>query len=179
MKRTLFQANEIEASEATSDDGPALQSLFEECADFIELTTGLPPAPAEVQSLFTALPEGKTYDDKVVIRLLSKTDGLVGVMDVVRDYPELEAWWLGLMLLRPDLRKLGRGNLVIRSFMEWAAANGAKWIYLAVVAQNVGARRFWDRMGFDTVETRPPARIGARVSVVIVMRCMTPSLRGA
>lgn len=35
-----------------------------------------------------ALPEGKTYDDKHVIGLFSKPNGLIGVIEVVRGYPE-------------------------------------------------------------------------------------------
>lgn len=63
----LFQADGIVAGIVVPDDGPALVALFKDCADFFELTTGLPPGPAEVQSLFTALPEGKTYRDKQVV----------------------------------------------------------------------------------------------------------------
>ena len=166
----LFRADGIEADEAVPADGPGLQSLFEQSSDFFELTTGLPPAPAEVQSLFVALPEGKTYDDKHVISLFSKPHGLIGVIDVVRDYPEPGSWWIGLMLLRPSLRGRGMGSRVFRDFVDWAAGRGARAIYLSVKTQNAGATRFWRRLGFQIEETRLPARLGARDSVVVVMR---------
>ncbi|SRR5713101_6121409 len=169
-RAVLFRADGIEAAEAMPDDGPDLQALFEESSDFFDLTAGLPPGPAEVQSLFAALPEGKTYDDKHVISLFTKPEGLIGVIDVVRDYPVPGSWWMGLMLLRPAMRGRGKGGIVFRSFMEWAAAGGARDIYLSVKTQNEGAFKFWSRMGFEVAETRPPACLGARDSVVVVMR---------
>jgi GNAT superfamily N-acetyltransferase len=170
QRTPLFRVDGIEAIEAKPDDAAGLQALLEESSDFFELTTGLPPGPAEVQSLFTALPGGKTYDDKHVIALVSRSEGTVGVIDAVSDYPANGSWWLGLLLLRPRARRRGTGTLVFNAFTDWAAAHGARDIYLSVKAQNEGAIRFWSRLGFVSVETRPPARLGAKESVVIVMR---------
>jgi GNAT superfamily N-acetyltransferase len=166
----LFQADGIVAHEATLDDGLALDTLFEGCADFFDLTTGLPPGPAEVQSLFLALPAGKRYHDKWVISLIGRTGDLIGVMDVVRDYPDPETWWVGLMLLHPEQRGRGVGARIFRSFMHWAASHGAERVCLAVKEQNEMAYRFWRRMGFEVVDTRPPKRLGAKLSVVKVMQ---------
>jgi GNAT superfamily N-acetyltransferase len=178
-RSVLFNADGIEATEAIPDDGPALQSLFEDCADFFELTTGLPPGPAEAQSLFIALPEGKTYDDKRVISLFTEAGRLVGVMDVIRDHPKPDAWWLGLVLLHPAYRRRGVGTRIVRSFMSWVTAAGAKEVYLAVKEQNEMAYRFWSRMGFTVVEVRPPKGLGAKESATTVMKRETGPAQGA
>ena len=74
------------------------------------------------------------------------------------------------MLLRPALRGRGMGTIIFRAFVEWAAAHGARDLFLSVKAQNERATRFWNRMGFTTVETRPLARFGAKDSIAVVMR---------
>lgn len=40
------------------DGEPAVLELFADCSDWFEATTGPPPGPSDVQSLFYALPEG-------------------------------------------------------------------------------------------------------------------------
>ena len=169
----LFHSEAVAAIPATPDNGPSLQALFEDCPDFFALTTGLPPGPAEVQSLFTALPQGKTYDDKYVISLFDPLAELIGVMDVVRDYPNRGEWWLGLLLLHPDHRRRGNGRRIVESFVEWVAAAGGNEISLAVKQQNELAYRFWLAAGFHEVGRRPPARFGARISTAIVMNRKT------
>ncbi|HEV8261267.1 MAG TPA: GNAT family N-acetyltransferase [Burkholderiales bacterium] len=166
----LFRVDGIEVVEANPDDAAGLQALLEESSDFFELTTGLPPGSAEVQSLFTAVPGGKTYADKHVIALLPQSEGTVGVMDAVSNYPENDSWWLALLLLGPRARRRGIGTLVFNAFVDWAAAHGARNVYLSVKAQNEAAIRFWRRLGFISVETKASARLGANDSIVIVMR---------
>jgi hypothetical protein len=46
----------------TADNGAAVQALCERCADYLELIMGVPPGPAEAQSLYIALPDGSSYD---------------------------------------------------------------------------------------------------------------------
>lgn len=137
-----FHADAIEASEAEPDDAPELQALFEESHEFFELTTGFPAGPAEVQSLFTSLPAGKTYRDKHVIALRSHEEGLVAVVDAIRDYPDAGSWWMSLLLLKPSVRGRGMGTVVFHAFMDWAAAHGARRIWLCVKAQDEAAARF-------------------------------------
>jgi len=79
---------------AIPEDAPALQKLFEASADYYELTMGLPPGPAEGQNLFMQLPEGKNYEDKHVISVLTDSGKFIGVLDLIRNHPEPGTWWL-------------------------------------------------------------------------------------
>jgi ribosomal protein S18 acetylase RimI-like enzyme len=158
----------------TPENGPLMQALAERCADYFELVTGCPPGPAEAQALFTALPAGKGYEDKMVIGVFASSHELVGVLDVVRDYPELGKWYLGLLMLEPARRGQGLGERLYRAFEQWAAASGARAIRLSVAGQNGRAYRFWRRLGFVELERRPPARFGAKESVMIIMERALP-----
>lgn len=152
------------------EDGPNAQTLLERAADYSELVMGLPPGPAEAQSLYTDLPEGKGYEDKLLLGVYTADHQLVGVLDAVRDYPEPGEWWIGLFLLQPDVRGQELGDRMYRVFETWAGAQGAHGIRLAVLEQNVNGERFWRRRGFEELERKPPRRYGALMSVAIVMR---------
>src|SRR5262249_46951450 len=118
----------------TPEDGPNVQALLERSADYSEQVMGLPPRPAEAQSLYLGLPEGKGYEDKLLFGVYS-TDRqhLVGVFDAVRNYPELGEWWIGLLLLAPAQRGQGLGARIYRTFDGWAGTQGAQGIRLAVL----------------------------------------------
>src|SRR5262249_12683756 len=141
----------------TPDDGPAVQALLERSADYAELVMGVPPRPAEAQSLYIDLPEGKGYADKFLLGIFSGRKGeqrLVGVLDAIRDYPEPGEWWIGLLLLEPEQRGHGLGERAFRALEHWAGARGASGIRLAVLEHNVRAKRFWQRLGFVELERR-------------------------
>lgn len=126
-----------------------LQAFYENCADYVELITGQPPGPNEAAELLSSLPRGKTQEDKFVIGLFDAPGHMVGVLDVVRDYPKQEEWYLGLLMLGPSWRGHGLGERVYKRLEEWVRACGGAAIHLIVQEQNPGALRFWQRMGFE------------------------------
>jgi RimJ/RimL family protein N-acetyltransferase len=151
----------------------AIAEHFERCSDYFELVYGHPPGPAERQSMFIALPEGKTYDDKFTFVLLFE-DRVVGDIDLIRDYPEPGEWWLGVLLLDPSVRGLGLGTMIVEAFSDWVADNGAKGLRLAVATQNVEGSRFWRSLSFTELERRTGVRQGTRDNDLIVMRRALP-----
>jgi ribosomal protein S18 acetylase RimI-like enzyme len=126
-----------------------LQAFYESCSDYVELITGQPPGPDEAAELLASLPRGKTHEDKFVIGLFDAPGHMIGVLDVVRDYPKPAEWYLGLLMLAPGWRSHGLGERVYRRLEEWVRASGGTAIHLIVQEQNPGALRFWQRMGFD------------------------------
>ena len=127
---------------------PELQAFYEGCADYFELVTGQPPGPNEAQDLLTSLPRGKTHDDKFVIGLFDAPGHLVGILDVIRDFPKPHEWYLGLLMFEPTLRGQKLGDRVYHRLEEWVRELGGKAIHLIVQEQNPKALRFWERMGF-------------------------------
>lgn len=149
----VIQSESYVLAHIAPEEGDALQAVIEKCTDYFELVTGLPPGPAEANSTFMVVPEGKGYEDKLLLGIY-KDGQLVGYLDVIRDYPQHGTWSLGLMMLIPECRNRGLGRQVYQSFERWAASQGAVQMRLGVVAQNTGAYRFWQRLGFDTVERK-------------------------
>jgi GNAT superfamily N-acetyltransferase len=149
-----FSTPRLRAAQLDSIDGRALQALLERSRDFFELVYGHPPGPAEAQSLFVGLPEGKGYEDKFLLGLYNDAWTLVGLIDAIRDYVEPGRWALGLLLIDPSRRSAGLGREAYEGFERWAAGLGARLVRIGVQRQNEAARRFWDRTGFETVESK-------------------------
>jgi len=135
----------------------ALQRVLESAPAYFQSVTGSPPGGAEAQTTFTALPPGKTYDDKFVWGLYSG-EAMIGCADVIRGYPVREAAMIGLLLLAEDRQRRGLG----RAFAALLERRIASWpeiarLRIGVVASNGGALTFWRKEGFrETGELRPP-----------------------
>jgi RimJ/RimL family protein N-acetyltransferase len=126
----------------------ALQAVLEAAPRFFECTTGLPAGAAEAQSEVTALPPGKTYDDKFVWGLYAD-DAMIGCADVVRGWNTREKAIIGLLLLAEPWQGRGLG----RAFAALVEDAVAAWpeittLRLGVVATNHDAHAFWRRLGF-------------------------------
>ena len=165
----LFEGESCFVRHLESEDCDNIQSLCENCSDYFELVTGLPPGPSEGQKLFFSLPPGCDLSDKIVAGIFDRNENLFGLMDVIRDYPQAGVWHIGLMLLHPEKRGKGLGWEIYKSFEKWAGNSGANTIRLGVSEQNEGALKFWSRAGFDVVEKRQPEKTGNKMSVIIVM----------
>src|SRR5262245_57009396 len=94
------------------EDGQPLQKLFTADPGYFEAFHGHPPG-AEAQSTFSALPDGKSYDDK---ELWGAYDGpaLVGVVDAISHYPNSGTWTVGIVFVQPARRREGVGRALVR-----------------------------------------------------------------
>jgi len=126
-----------------------LAAFLQECRAYFELITGEPPGPEEADDLLRSLPRGKGLDDKFVLGFFDAPGHLVGVLDVIRDYPKAGDWYLGLLLFGPSSRGRHLGERVFQRLEEWVRAQGGHAIHLIVQEANPDALRFWRRMGFE------------------------------
>jgi GNAT superfamily N-acetyltransferase len=155
----------------TEDDGAAIQQLCERCDDYFDLITGLPPGSAEAQSLFVALPEGSSYDDKALLGVLSAPgERLIGVVDIVHDAPGPGEWWLGALLLDPAHRNHGLGARLVHALEAWMTALGAESARVSVLEQNTRGLAFWQQHGYVEVMREPPHVLGVKESVAVILR---------
>lgn len=126
-----------------------LQEFYVRCRDYFELVTGQPPSPTEARELLAAVPRGKSQDDKFAIGLFDAPGHLVGILDVIRDFPKPREWYLGLLMFEPTLRGQKLGDRVYHRLEEWVRAQGGAALHLIVEEVNPRAMRFWERMGFE------------------------------
>jgi GNAT superfamily N-acetyltransferase len=155
----------------SGSDAALLQELYERCSDYHEMEEGVPTRPGAAEHLLTALPPGKSPEDKHVLGIQAPEGGLVGVVDLVRDYPAEGDWWLGLLMLDPAARAAGLGTRLFGEIERAVAAAGGTALHVAVLEHNVRAERFWRRVGFAEVRRQPYTAASGHESRVIVMRC--------
>jgi ribosomal protein S18 acetylase RimI-like enzyme len=152
------------------EDIEAVQVLCEKCLDYMLLVDGHPSDPGGVKRDFQEVPSGKSPEDKFVFGVVNQQDDLVGILDVIRSYPEHTVWWIGLLLFIPDVRSQGIGQKVLEGFAEYVRANGGQAIMLGVVEENTRAYEFWDRAGFEFVLLTEPRQFGNKTQKVRIMR---------
>jgi ribosomal protein S18 acetylase RimI-like enzyme len=166
----LFLVGDYTAWLMNSNDAGAVQEFFEQCNDYFELVDGEKVGPNAGIEIFEQKPDKKSIDDKYVIGIFGKCGSLVGIIDMVVDYPVDGEWFIGLLMLSPNYRNLGLGEKIYREFESWALRSGARSIGLGVVEQNKKAYHFWEQLGFELIEKRPPKQFGNKENVVLVMR---------
>ncbi len=151
-----------------------LQRLCEDCSDYYELCEGRTTPSTASEELFTDVPPGKEPDDKRILGIYEDKDGsksLVGVIDMLIDFPKENIWYIGLFMIKPSIRNNKVGERVLRKYAEWASKRGVKEINIGVLEENVKAFRFWSRMGFEVAKKIDNYKIGNKVTTVFAMRC--------
>lgn len=170
----MIDANGLSIRLLAISDRDLLQHLFVRCADYFTLVQG-EGAPDDADSFLSEVPAGKDSGDKNVFGLF-RDSRLVGVLDLIRDYPAPHEWWLGTLLLDPAIRGAGLGQSTYQGAETWLRENGALAVWLCVQAQNTRGKRFWIARGFREVR-RDRMILKQLESSIIVMRRTLSSRR--
>lgn len=109
--------------EGERSDMELLQDLLESAEDYYQAITGYPPGQAESQTLYSSLPEGKSYDDKFLFGLFDG-DELMACADVIRNYPKPGVAEIGTLVVRRSFRRRGLGACMIalleKNALDWS-----------------------------------------------------------
>ena len=160
MPAWLFQTAQARGRQLTHADIPALNALFARCTNYALLVEGEPPARDAAAGIFANRPPEVAAEDHFTIDLYNDADTLIGLLEALRDYPEVGTTYIGLLLLDPDARSGGVGSAVHSAFAAWAKGQGTGRLMLSVVEENRAAQRFWQRLSYQ--QTLPPARFGRK-----------------
>ena len=152
----------------------ALQRLFEACADYAMIVEGEAVSPTAAQEIFQSVPAGRSLNDKFLYGLLNRKGEIVGILEGMRNYPDETTWWIGLLMLAPEIRGRGLGRKLIQGFFEYVRSEHGQAIMLGVVEDNHGAYRFWEHFGFELVNRTEPRPFGKKIQKVFVLRRGVP-----
>ena len=139
-------------------DQPRLAELCHRCTEVFELLEGQPGGPATAAEILGPLPEHVTSGTKQVFGI-ERRDDLIGFAEVLEGYPGPNDWYVGWLVLSPDVRGAGVGTNVWVGLRDWIREREAVVVRLVVQKQNPSARIFWERQGF-TVEKEVVAKAG-------------------
>lgn len=125
--------------------------LCEKCSDYYILSGGVFPSKEEIDSMFNDLPPNKDLEDKFLLGVY-KSDELVGMVDIIKDFPTIGEWTLGLMLIEPGERGSGLGKIIHKELIKWAKDLGAKTFRIGVIENNQKAFKFWSNLGYTKIK---------------------------
>ncbi len=146
----------------TVADVGLVRDLFVRCEDYFQILTGAPPRENEALLLFE---EGipPEFDPGVrTIEGIWAGRKLVGLLDALRDYPDDRAWWLGLLLVDPAVRRSGIGRATVQAFEGRALDLEYDSVELGVVESNTSARAFWTALGYGETGVTRTVQFGDR-----------------
>ena len=108
-----------------------------------------PPLPDRegILSDMTALPPGKGPEDKYFLGFF-QGDRLTAVMDLILNYPEDGAAWMGWLILSPACQGRGMGSGILRDTEAALRAAGFRELRLAVDKGNPQSWAFWTKNGY-------------------------------
>ena len=150
----------------TINDKYQVMYFFRECPDYFELTEGVQPDNCD--EFFYDLPPNKTKNEKYLFGAF-KEDTLIGVVDLVADFPEKGEWIIGLLLIHPNARGMGLGRAMHNEIKKFVKNQGGKKLRIGVMEQNVDALVFWSKIGYKQTKITEPRKFGIKESKVVVM----------
>ncbi|MET7472801.1 GNAT family N-acetyltransferase [Streptomyces sp. NPDC005648] len=163
----------VTVRELLPEDEKGVARLFAACGDYFTAATGSAALPADVQSLYYALPEGAEFDQKRLL-VVCRGGGVVGLVDLVDRYPDAESCSVGLFVVAPEARGEGVGSAVAGRLIEEGAGRGTRKVAAACPGGWEPGLGFLRGLGFAVGEpeeltgetlgnrTRQPAETGLR-----------------
>lgn len=159
-----------------SHDLSKLQKMLEKCNDYFNLVYKRDSNISDSTGIFNEIPDNKSIEDKFLIGIFNDNKDIIGVIDIIKDYPELNTWYLGLMLIDPDYRNSSLGRSVFDDTEEWSIDLGAKKIRLGVVEQNNKGLNFWTKVGFKSIKTVEKTLESVKSKIIIMEKVLIGNL---
>lgn len=143
---------DLQVRPLTVSDRASVAVLFADDGGYAERVHGRGTTPQDVDDMFNARPPASAPEQKHAVGLWGGAD-LVGVADLLVDFPKIGTNYLGLLQIRADHQGQGLAARFRRELMELFP--GARVWRLSVVNTNSDVVGFWQRMGYNlTGETR-------------------------
>lgn len=149
------------------DDADILQDLCGRCVGNNNIIIGSSRDKNESRVILTKLPEGKLAEDKTVLGLFER-DFLIGVLDMVRDFPVKGELILGLLMIDPDVTGRGLRGKMHSCVINWARRQGFQKLRIDVTAENEESLEFWENIGYYEI-SRVNIKAGGRFREVVIM----------
>jgi GNAT superfamily N-acetyltransferase len=160
----LERRNEIDLSIRRLDrdrDFEIAARIYDLGSDYISLEKGLPATHATVEEFFDGRPPTHSVDDKLCLGIFDETGTGIGVVDLLRGYPQPTDWYIGLLMFVPSVRGRGFGHRVVDRLVAIAKECGTQRLLVCALEDNVKGRAFWAREGFVHLRTIPHMMLGS------------------
>jgi len=154
----------IEVRALVPEDVAPLQALFDEDVAYFALNGRAIP----VEEICQALPPGRARADKFLFAL-HEHERIIGMIDLIRGYPEPPIWYLGFVFIAKSARGAGLGRRALHALYDWCRAQGGRALRLGVVEGNARARWLYASEGFVFHAVREPDEAARRMRRTLVL----------
>jgi len=158
-------------------DAERVQQLLDSCSDYYELHEGCVTPPDAGAYELSAVPPTRSASDLLVVGLEDLSGRVTALIQILRGYPADDIWWIGLLVVSPELRGEGLGRELLTHVCDAAVAALVPELQLAVSVNNSRAEKFWRGAGF--VDTGRLCDITARNGHSDRVRIMRRALAAA
>ncbi|MDW8317464.1 MAG: GNAT family N-acetyltransferase [Anaerolineae bacterium] len=132
----------------TTDDAPALQGVYDRCADYFRLASGGAWEGAPPDQAHHDLAEAAQDDGRYLLGIYLAEE-LVGVIDLRLADPGPYDVRLGLIALAEPYRRQGLGRWALRILEEWLRrATPTEAVVAAVAANDYASQAFFRACGY-------------------------------
>lgn len=111
------------------------------------------PTPENVNEVFTALPDGKTMEDKYFLGFYLE-NRLVAILDLITRYPDKDTAFIGWFMVDKKFQKKGVGTEIITSLLAFLQKEAFLFVRLAYVEGNRESESFWRKNRFRPTGVR-------------------------
>ncbi|SOS34737.1 hypothetical protein CFBP6411_03380 [Pseudomonas syringae group genomosp. 3] len=160
----------IHADELYSADAAELQNFFDLNSEYFLICHGEPARPDEAATeLELKIPDGLACNRQWFIGFREQGVGLIAVEHIIQDLFIEGVWHIGLLILEGCRHGKGDAQLIYAATEHWAVTQGARWLRIGVVTDNLRAKRFWESQGFAKVCERRGVAMGLKKNTIITM----------
>jgi len=146
----LNQYNDFSVVQITSSHYEAVHKLWQGNHAYTALFQSHPITLEEVIKEVNDRPKNTVLFQKCFIGFYLK-DALVGIADLILNYPNEEEGYIGLLMIDKDYQQKGYGKKMYQRIEAVLKSVGFKRIELGVVKENKGAYLFWKNRGYQAI----------------------------
>ncbi|GAA0701673.1 GNAT family N-acetyltransferase [Paraclostridium ghonii] len=142
--------NQYIIKQVSLEQSSDIEKLYGLCSDYHMICSGREANKQDVKDIFTYT-EKKTVEDSLTLGIYEYNE-LVGLVDIFKNYPEINTWSIGLLLLAPNKRRNKLGSLVHEELKKYALDLGVHTFRIGVLEENIVAHKFWNSLGYTKVK---------------------------
>lgn len=137
-----------------------IQNLCERCKEYFILDQGTGPSINVGKEILEALPPQLSQSEKYLLGIYNNEKQITAMVDLLKNYPTMNEWMLGLMLIDPEERGLGLGKVIHESLSNWIKYQNGEKIRIGILDNNHRAIKFWSKIGYVLVKKSELERDG-------------------
>lgn len=127
-----------------------IEKLYNLCSDYHIICSGREANEQDIKDIFTYT-DKKIIEDSLTLGIYESSE-LIGLIDIFKNYPKINTWSIGLLLLAPNKRGNKLGSLVHNELKKYALSIGADSFSIGVLEENILAHKFWKSLGYNKVK---------------------------